>query len=78
MGAPEAKPNPSGNPGHSGSMAKSAPTGKSGGSKSVAKGKSFVKGRIVTPSRGGKLMDGATSRIKGNRMKSRTWSGKRK
>jgi hypothetical protein len=69
MGAPDVKPNASGNPGHSGNQTKGAPIGKGSAKATVSKGAAIGKGRIVTPSKGGKLRDGATSRIKGNRMK---------
>jgi hypothetical protein len=64
---------------HTGSKTKAAPVGKgSAGSKTGSTpSKSIFPGRIVTPPRAGKLRDGATSRIKGNRMKSRGWGKKR-
>jgi hypothetical protein len=71
-----------GSKGHSGNQVV-----KSGANNKVPQlgpGKSMIKtvispGRIVTPTgRGGRLKDGATSRITGNRMKARTWSGKKR
>jgi hypothetical protein len=64
-------------PSHEGIQSKSAPINKGGTATPMAPGKMIFKGRIVTPTQNGKLKDGSTTRLAGNRMKTRSWSGKR-